>query len=500
MVAAALVAATARAGLEVGPDGAEYLGVADRLADGHGFTRAFGLPGRRLDHYGPLYPALLAPGELVGLGARTLAWWLHVALFALDAVLVGVLTQRLARGRVVPGLVAGALFACTASLLVVYSSVLSEPVYLSLELAFVFALVEHRRAPRPTTLVGAAAAAGIAVLARFVGFALIGAGVGVLLADRSREWRARVRDAIGFGVVGSVPFAIWTVTARLGGAHPTDRALEWHPITAAQLGEAVRSVGSLVVGREASDDLQVLGAVFLGVGLVAVALASRLTSGVSAVRHGDDDFARLRVVLATTGATHLVVIALTMWFADRTTPGSLRILSPVLICALPLVVGAADALARRAPAARLAIVGVLLVVGALRVVDVGRTVDAHGASSLRWAAPVWERSPTVRAVERLPADTVIWTNAPDLVWYRTDRASYRVTSVRVTGYRGGELVADADERLARLRRSVAHNDGVVVLFDDLEFRSALASVDELEAAGFSVADRYDDGVVLRAEP
>ena len=503
VTAAALVAVTARAGLEVGPDGAEYLGVADRLADGHGFTRAFGVPGRRLDHYGPLFPAALAPGELLGIGARTFGWWLHVALFALDAVLVGLLTQRLARGRLVPGIVAGALFALTSGLLVVYSSVLSEPLYLTLQLLFVVALSAHSTARRTTTLVGAAAFAGLAVLARFVGFALIGAGGLVLLADRARGWRQRFRDAVVFGVVAVVPFVVWMVTARIGGAHPTDRELEWHPISAQQLREALGSVWSVVVGREASDGGHVLGALLVAGALVAVVVLARSTRTTRTVEPrgaGVDEGARLRVLLLSCGATHLVVIALTMWFVDRTTPGSLRILAPVLVCALPVVVAGLAALAERGRAWRVGMIAALVVVGALRIVDVARAVESHDASSLRWAAPVWERSPTLRAVDDLPPDTVIWTNAPDLVWYRTHRAVYRVTSLRVTGYRGGELVADAEERLARLRREVARNDGVVVLIDDLDFRSALASVDELVDAGFTIADRYGDGVVLRVEP
>lgn len=492
---------TARAGLEVGPDGAEYLGVADRLADGHGFTRAFGLPGRRLDHYGPLLPALLAPAEVVGVSARSFAWVVHVLLFALDTVLVGVVTRRLTRGRLAPALVAGALFALTAALLVVYASVLSEPVYLTLLLVSVLLLADHLVRGRAGDLVGAAAFGGLAVLARFVGFAIVGTGGLAVLTDRERPWRRRLRDATRFGVVSLAPFAVWTVTARLGGAAPTDRDLEWHPISARQLGEAVRSVGSWVVGREANDDVQVLGAVLLAFGAVVLgglAWRERAAPGTSTAVTGAPEVRALRRVLVLGAASHLAVIALTMWFADRTTPGSTRILAPVYVCLLPLAVAAADSVLVRRPRLAPALVVVVVALLGARAVDVARTIVDHDASRLRWAAPVWERSPTLRAVDRLPRETVVWSNAPDLVWFQTGFEAFRTATVRVTGYRGGDRVADADARLVRFRNEVARNEGVVVLFDDLGFRSSLASEAELLAAGFVVAERHDDGVLLRA--
>jgi 4-amino-4-deoxy-L-arabinose transferase-like glycosyltransferase len=496
VVGGALALVCARAGLEVGPDGAEYLGVAQRLTDGHGFTRAFGLPGERLDHYGPLLPAVLAPGELLG-DARAWARVLHVALFALDTALVGLVTRRLARGALAPAVLAAVLFALTSPLLVVYASVLSEPLYLTLQLGFVLALVRAVERPHVRWLAVAGALAGLAVLARFVGVAMVGAGALVLLWRVAGGTRARVRGALVFLAVAVVPFAWWASTARLGGASPTDREVAWHPVTAEQAGEAVRAVGGWLVGTRVADDTaQVLGCLVLASAVVLAATVTWLRAR-RVARTGGGLEREVRTALLVTAASHAVVVLVTVSLLDRTTPLSPRILAPVYVCLLPVGAVALASLARRPGAARaVALVAVVALVGA-RGIDAARTVDEHDASRLRWAAPVWDRSAVVDASRALPEGTSVWSNAPDLVWYRTGIPASRVTKVRVTGYRGGDRLPGSDAALDRLRDRVAREGGVVVIVTGLSFRHELASVAELEAHGFERDESHADGVLLR---
>jgi len=499
-LAGALALAAARAGLEVGPDGAEYLGVAQRLADGHGFTRAFGLPGRRLDHYGPLLPAVLAPGELLG-DARAWGRVLHVVLFAADTALVGVVTRRLARGVLAPAVVAAVLFALTSPLLVVYASVLSEPVYLTLELGFLLVLAGHAERPRGRTLVAAGGLAGLAVLARFVGLAMVGAGVVVLAWCRTRATRDRARDrardVLVFVAVAVVPFAWWTLSARLGGASPTDREAAWHPVTAEQAGEAVRTLGGWLVGSSLADDTaQVLTSLLLAaavvLGTTVAGLHARRSAGPP--RTFDPD---LLATLLVTAASHVFVVLATVSVLDRTTPLSARILAPVYVCLLPVGAVALVALARRRGGARAVAVAVLVALVGIRGADAARTVERHDASRLRWAAAVWDASPIVEAARALPDGTPVWSNAPDLLWYRAGIGAYRVTKVRVTGYRGGGLLPGSVAALDGLHDTVGRERGVVVIVTGLSFRHELASVAELEAHGFERGEAYADGVVLR---
>jgi hypothetical protein len=299
-----------------------------------------------------------------------------------------------------------------------------------------------------------------------------------------------------FVAIAVVPFAWWTLGASLGGAAATDRQVEWHPVTAEQLGEAVRTFGGWLVGTSIADDTaQVLGCLVLAVAAALGATVAWLHAR-RAPRAGPFEPEVLTALLVT-AANHALVVLVTVSLLDRTTPLSPRILAPVYVCLLPVGAVAIASLARRPGAARaVALVAVVAVLGA-RGTDAARTVDEHDASRLRWAAPVWDRSAVIDAARALPEGASVWSNAPDLLWFRADIAASRVTKVRVTGYRGGELLEGSDAALDQLHDQVARAEGVVVLVMGLSFRHELASAAELEAHGFERVATYDDGVLLR---
>jgi 4-amino-4-deoxy-L-arabinose transferase-like glycosyltransferase len=204
-----------------GGDNAAYLSLAYSLLRDGSYTEIFDPAGLPHTKYPPVFPLLLA--GLMALGART--WVAFKGVAAVATVAVAALTFLWAERRVGTVWAAGvALLVASSSAVVFYSHwILSDPVFVALTLAGLWALEGDGRAREAVErheggagagrwwLAAGIAAAGLAYFTRSAGLPLVLA-VWVGLALR-RRWRALAAAAVSLGV----PMVLWMVRARQGG-------------------------------------------------------------------------------------------------------------------------------------------------------------------------------------------------------------------------------------------------------------------------------------------
>ncbi len=230
----AVVLATGK-GLYVSPDAVFYVGTARNWLDGRGFTPPAGVP--PLEHFPPGFTVVLAALGRLGLDPLTGARVVNALSLAAIVALVG-LVVRSRTGSVPAALVASVLAAAAVDLLALSGSALSEPLFILLAVAGLVALGAYLDQPRPALLAGASALVAAAFLTRYVGIALVIAGVAGLL------WRRRWLAAGVFGAATVAPVALWLLWAD-GGAG--DRSVAFHMFGADYLGQAVRPLARWVV-------------------------------------------------------------------------------------------------------------------------------------------------------------------------------------------------------------------------------------------------------------
>ncbi len=434
----AVVLATGK-GLYVSPDAVFYVGTARNWLDGRGFTPPAGVP--PLEHFPPGFTVVLAAAGRLGLDPLTGARILNALALGAIVLLAGLVVRRQTRS-VPAALVASVLAAAAVDLLALSGSALSEPLFILLALGGLVALAAYLDSSRPALLAGASALVAAAFLTRYVGIALVVAGVAGLL------WRRRWLAAGVFGVATVVPVALWLLWAD-GGAG--DRSVVFHMFGADYLGQAVRPLARWVVPWPGPPAGFVLAVLIVAAG---VAVGRRVPA------------TPLTWLLVAFTVAYLLVLLGNRVLTDASGRLDARFLAPLHVVAIVLAV---PALHRLKPPA-------LYVAGALAVAQV--------AGALAWTAgglsddSIRRRGYTAGALERsallATAEQPLYSNAPDAVSFITGRPALAIPAEK--DYLTGKANPRFAEELAALR-------GYIAYFDAITFkRSFQPSRAELEAA------------------
>ncbi|HUF75875.1 MAG TPA: hypothetical protein VMM35_06335 [Longimicrobiales bacterium] len=197
-----------------GGDNAGYVSLAHALLTTGSYTETFDPAGLPHTKYPPVFPALLA--ALIGLGART--WVALKSTAALSTVAATGLAYLWALGRAGPWVALGVAVLFGASSAVVYYShwVLSDPLFVALTMAALWALDRDRGAVSGVSSTGTSRgwlalgvlAAGLAYFTRSAGLPLVAALL-VWLARR-RRWA----PLVGSGLAIGAPALLWWLRGR----------------------------------------------------------------------------------------------------------------------------------------------------------------------------------------------------------------------------------------------------------------------------------------------
>ena len=427
----AVLAAGAR-GLYVSPDAVFYVGTARNWLDGRGFTPPPGVP--PLEHFPPGFTLVLAAVGKLGVDPVTGARVVNALAFAGLVLLVGLVVHAVT-GSVPAALVASVLCAAAVDLLALSASGLSEPLFILLALGGLVALAAYLDDPRPALLAVACLLVAAAFLTRYIGIALVVAGVAGLL------WRRRWLSAGVFGAVTVAPVAAFLLLAEGG---TSDRTVAFHMFGAEYLGQAARPFARWLLPWPGPP---------LGL-LLAVLLVA---AGVVVARRLDGPLPWLLVAFAV---AYLAVLLANRTFTDATGRLDARFLAPLHVVAIVVAV----------PALR-----------HVRFPVAGILVLGQVAGAVAWAAgdgSIARRGYTAAAIQ----DSVVmaslqeplYTNAPDAVYFVTGRPSLAVPAEK------DYLTGQANPRFAE---EVAAMRGYLAYFDAITFkRSFQPTRAELEAS------------------
>jgi 4-amino-4-deoxy-L-arabinose transferase-like glycosyltransferase len=211
LISAAVVGTAFTSVPHTGGDNAGYIALAHGLLVDGSYTDVFDPQGLRHTKYPPVFPALLA--LLIAFGART---WVVLKMAAAVPTVVAVgFTYAWAERRVgqLPAFGLALLLALSSGIVYYSHWVLSDPLFLALTVASLFALSravveDENEQPSLGWLVAGVVTAGLAYFTRSAGLPLIVAILGWLAL--SRRWRALFVSAFGTGI----PMFLWWLRGR----------------------------------------------------------------------------------------------------------------------------------------------------------------------------------------------------------------------------------------------------------------------------------------------
>lgn len=454
LVGAAVMLVVTRHGAYLSPDALAYVGTARNLVDGRGYVPPPGSP--PISNFPPLYPLALAAVGAFGPDPLTAARFVNPIAFGLTILAVGFLVRRLT-GSWPLAVVAQLLLLAGSDFLMYHSAALSEPLFI------LFGTLALMTVARERWWLLAALLAAAATLTRYVGVAVIVAGLVVLAARR--KWTT----AAAFGAVAVAPVAGWLAWVRTHAGRTTNREAVFHRPTADYFTRGARAASEWFLPSDVGWPVRGALAIAL-IAVVAFVAWRRKATGV-----GDR---RPALVLALFGLLYLGALVVDRTLFDVTGRLDQRFLLPLHAVAIVLVVWALRGIdLRHSHVARLgacAIVGVQLVSGGLWVRDAVRDQALRPGG---FAAPAWNASEVIDQVRALPTTRPVYSNAVDALYFHTGRVAMPVPEKQVL--LTGKANPGYDAQLAAMADGL-RSGGLLAYFTASPARSVfLPTADEL---------------------
>lgn len=483
-------------GVGTSPDSVSYINGARYLAAGNGvgvMERLLTLP---MTHRPPLYSILLASVGMTGVDVMVGARWLQAILFAANLFLFGWLAYR-ASGRLWLAAAGAFLLLASAVMLIIHAHAWSEGLFLFLSLLTVVILERHLEEEGGwKTLALAAIVTGLACLTRYAGLPLIAMGsLGVLLFGCYSFWR-RVGGALVFGALSVLPLALWLARNQFVVGTATNRTFAFHPIGRRHLWQALYTAsGWLQIPSEAPDVLRIV--LWLAIGAAAGGLIywrSRRRKRMASI----PAFIWLFAIFV---ALYTLFLLMSISFLDANTPLDDRILSPVYVSGLLLIIFLAGEAIRMAGDSRRvavsAVVGVPLALLAVAYVTHSASwVTESRAQGLGYSSPQWQQSPLIAEVYSLPADTIIYSNAPEVIELLAKRPATPLP--RQMEAMTQTENADYEQEVAAMKETLEGGEGVVVFFNVLD-RPVMTTEELHRNVSLHALAQVPDGVIYGAD-
>lgn len=486
----AVLWSSATHGLGVAPDSVVYLQAAESLLAGQGLTYR-GLP---LTHFPPAFPTLLAAAaRLLGATPFAAARYVQALLLGISVLLLAWLAGEASGSRLPVVLPATLLFALSAWNLHPHLRVLSESLFLLFTLACFGLLALYLRTAAWRWLVVAALAAGLSILTRYIGAALIPPLLWAVWRYGSRQ--RRVSSTLVVLLCSGGPVAVWMARNLLLGQKATNRVLVYHPIAAERWREFARAVVEMALPElEFGTALTNL----LAVGMIAlmtlvIGLWKRKESRTPETAQPGARLSRLLLVFVV---SYLAMLALSLSFFDASTNITGRMVIVPFVALTVVVLSSAHELVVGRSRALWWGVLLCLLPFALRNAEVSwRMARINRESGDDYTSVSWANSPLISAVETLAPGLTLYTNASDAIEFLTGRQavflprSFDPTSLVVNPTYERELETVCGE--------CQEGRAVVVYFYQIKGRWQYGTREELLAlCPLDYLGQWSDGAIL----
>ena len=390
----------------------------------HNFTSGAGLSTwdeagfQPLTHFPPLYPLILA---IAASSLQLAAAWAHslqALLFAANIASLGLIAWYYSPGKRWLGIIA-AITACLAlPLLEIHAWAWSEPLFLLLATWALFALYRHLEKPENLWLLCAAGLAALACLARYLGFAVVLAGVLAILLLSRKPLKSRLVDLLVFSAISLLPVSIWLVSGALLGSASAERMLAYHPLSLAQIKTIILVMTTWLAPLSLSNRARLWLAILLAVSSLSVAILLYKRRGLA------PRWRQLAFLSIITGS-YLLALAVSLSVFDASTPLDNRILSPLFAAFLLLVIcllGAA--LEHNRLPGRVVLIVCFIWMAATYSIQAAHFLKGWRQQGLGYSSPRWIYSETLTGLRGLASQGPIYSNFPDAITFFTGHAAY----------------------------------------------------------------------------
>lgn len=418
-------------------DSSAYFSSARNLASGHGLG-TFKPDGSfaPLNLHAPFYPILLSFFVKLNLDLINTVSVLDVLFWGLFLLLNGWLFYRIT-GNGWISICFELVCAFSYPLVNNFSSLMSEPLAFVLGIPGLLLVILSVKERSMLLVIIAGLLSGFSLLTRFAFAAVPFAGVVVLLILSTQPWKKRLLHVLVYGIVSSLPMITWTVIQQAQNVVTGARSFNFHIAWAERIREFLsltyKSVkfwlpyrSNMIPGVSADLFRPVLLAAFIFLVAAGYFLALRKFHG----RIKSDPAFLLTTALIVFLAGYLLLLFAAFAFSSVPSDVNERTLSPILPALFGILLGSVGMIAssvnrRILPISTAVLLTLFFAVynyDLLRSYEIISNKFPEG-----YASPDWKGKPIFSAVQNLPQQTPLLSNAPDIVLFYTNRAPYYLT-------------------------------------------------------------------------
>jgi hypothetical protein len=448
-------------GVHASPDSFTYLGAAANLAEGRGWTYAFGQTGAPITLFPPLYPLLLAVPELLGVSPFDWVLWQNALLLGVLSFVVGITVVEATGGSLIPAVLACLLVQLGTPTTTVYAHLWSEPLFYPTVVVILASLGRYLATARTRWLLLAAAAGSVGMLIRYAGLSVFVTACLVLLVWPAPSIRDRLRRTGLFAAIALPLSAVWVIRNVATSGTLTGNNQLVHGLSGGEVVKGLGTVGSWFVPAESEGGTPIFAVLFAVSAVLLLLLLVRAL--IRSERTAPIELRPIVAVCLVYAAIHFAFIVVANAYSTRSPPFNDRILGPSFAPMVIAVVVVGHAMWEAFPGRRLLQISLLTLgvsVLALSVEAATVTVPATYASE-QGTLPYYRR--ISRSLEDViaPHDTLL-SNRANIAWFLTGRA---VASLPKSCF-GGQVLPNPtyDEELLDLARSLADDPRQVIFF------------------------------------
>jgi hypothetical protein len=457
-------------GIGLYPDSIVYIGTARNILDGRGvqFLNDVGEIAPVIQ-YPPLYSAMIAALGTLRLDPLDGARWLSIFFYAVGAFLSASIVRRITFSDW------ASWFACILSLsafpmIYISSQALTEPIFICLVLIALIMLGEFFETERTAMFYGATLMIGLSCLVRYVGIAFVATGgVAILILSKTR-WTSRLLAAFKFGLIASLPLAIWVIRNLLAAGNATNRTFSFHPPALNDLLPAIDTAGYWLLPISIVESLPFLSRALVGV-ILLLTVWLLLQS-----RHLRTPYVQLLVFWLLGYSSFLLV---SMSLNDQPLYFDTRTLALPYMTVMSLAVTLICEWLQKRPPFVFGLRPAIAFVLTLQTINGIVWLKQSYADGIGFATEQWRTSELIEFARNAPDRVLIFSNAPDFIVTLANRPARMIPrKINPDTYKPNQHYA---AELEGIRQQLAQRDSILVYFDDDSRLWYLPSPAELEA-------------------
>jgi 4-amino-4-deoxy-L-arabinose transferase-like glycosyltransferase len=480
-------------GLGVTPDSLNYLQVAQNILAGNGFV-AFDKP---FVNEPPGYPIAIAIIALFRSGdVYRGAYWLQAILIVLNTILVGVATWVASRKKILAMAVGIALFLATGPILRIHATIWSEALFFTLFLSAMFIFSFYVLRHQWIFLILTGFAVGLAMIVRYAGITLIVPFLFYLLLINRQPILYRVRSTIIFSIPVISIFGLWIIRNLFLAKTALGRGITILPFSVDHIRDLVNTLFDFWIPVSSRLWFKAIPLLFI-FGLLIVGCVYIYAK----LRTGDPQI-ELALAWQIIGLVFIVTYILFMLFiinfVDFSIAFDYRMFAAVYIF---LVIILISLIAMITDGVKQPLVWWFFLITILYLLFIKAdkaltTVYDMQANGRGFTSQKWNNSATIKYVQKIPDKLEIYSNAADLIWFKTNKKAIMVPN-EFSSFTGKPDPTYAT-RLEQTCRDLNSGSAIFVEFKMIT-RPSLPDAKKIsQACGSLMAEPLADGIVLRS--